>query len=214
MKMTGPLEYLDLQILRLLNVTYGHPVMDQIWLAITHLERQWWFTFVLLPILLGWFIYIYRLRSIHVLFAVALGVAISDALSYRIIKFMVNRPRPFENPEIASWLRHVGDAHGPSFPSNHAANCFAGAVILAWYFRSRAYLFYIFATLVGLSRIALGVHYPSDVIAGAMLGILVGILVRSLLLNRVSWFRLEIPVSSSDADSAHWRRRIRRPTED
>jgi undecaprenyl-diphosphatase len=123
---------------------------------------------------------------------------------------MVDRPRPFQNTEISSWLRKVGEAHGPSFPSNHAANSFAAASVLAWYFPGVGYLFYIFAGLIALSRIALGVHYPTDVIAGAGLGIFVGFLIRICLLNRVRWFVLRGFVSKSDAESYSWRIRSRR----
>jgi undecaprenyl-diphosphatase len=143
-----------------------------------------------------------------------LAVGLSDMISYRVIKFLIQRPRPFNNPEIAKWLRHVGDAHGPSFPSNHAANSFAAAVILSWYFPSLRKVFYIIAILIGYSRIALGVHYPSDVVTGAILGILVGLLIKVSLLNRWKFLRLKKSVSSSNTDSYSWRKRIRRLEQD
>jgi undecaprenyl-diphosphatase len=212
--MTAVLLWIDYEVLRFLNVTVGNPVLDQFWLCITHLDRQAWFMFGVLPLMLVVFLYIYRLKAIKPLLAVALVVALSDALAYRVIKTLINRPRPFQNPEIASWLRHVGDAAGASFPSNHAANCFAGACVLAWYFGRRRYLFYGFASLVAISRVALGVHYPSDVLGGAMLGILVGLLVRSALLNQVKWFSIGDSVSNGDPDSGNWRLRTRRLEED
>ena len=68
------------------------------------------------------------------------------------------------------------DAQGNSFPSNHAANCVAGAIILAICFPRRRYFFYIFALLVVYSRIYLGVHYPSDILGGAVVGLIAGYL--------------------------------------
>src|SRR5690606_8495323 len=124
-----------------------------------------------------------------------LAVAAADMLSYRVIKGMITRPRPLPNEEIADWVRKVGEAHGPSFPSNHAANVFAVAMILGWYFPRARYFFYAFATLVAYSRVALGVHYPSDVLCGALLGIFVGLLIRSLVLNQFRLFQPRSKIS-------------------
>lgn len=201
---------LDLAILHWINVGWSHPALDQFWLQITHLNRQLWFQVIAAPLLVLWLLYIYRENLIRPLSALVIGVGVSDMLSYRIIKTLVQRPRPFENVQISSWLRHVGDAHGASFPSNHAVNCFAAATILAWYFPRYKKFFYIFAILVGISRVALGVHYPSDVVGGALLGVFVGFLVRIFLLSQVNWFRLPKPVSTSDENSLPWRRRIGR----
>ncbi|MGZ3721939.1 MAG: phosphatase PAP2 family protein [Bdellovibrionales bacterium] len=209
-----PFHIIDIRILRWLNVDIASPKLDQFWLALTHLERQWWFVFILAPLIVLSLFYIYRLQACKLFLAVGIAVACSDLLSYRVVKGWVNRPRPFENPEISTWLRHVGDAHGPGFPSNHAANCFAAASILAWYFAGGRSLFYILALLVGLSRIALGVHYPSDVVGGAILGIFVGLLVKVFILYRFKWFRLSNNVSSSDGETLGWRRRIRRLEQD
>ena len=201
----------DLWFLHFFNVDLADPILDQVWLMITHLERQEWFRFFVLPAILIWAFYIYRLSFFKVLLVLTLAVGLSDLLAYRVVKALVNRPRPSENAEISSWLRPVGDAHGSSFPSSHAANCFAGAVVLAWYFRRRAYFFYTFAALVAVSRVALGVHYPSDVLAGVILGEVVGFLTITLLLNgnRRLWLKDSVMTTGVDSDS--WRSRTRRP---
>lgn len=202
-------EQMDLYVLRLINVDWAIPDLDQFWLQITHLEHQAWFR-MLLPFLLIGLIYIYRGRLVPVVVATGLAVGISDFLAYRVVKALVQRPRPFANPETVAWLRKVGEAQGTSFPSNHAANCFAAATVLAWYFPGQGKYFYIFAALVAYSRIVLGVHYPADVVSGAMLGIVVGYLIRGLLLNRVNWFRLANNVSSADRNSRPRRTRFGR----
>ncbi|MBX3022969.1 MAG: phosphatase PAP2 family protein [Bdellovibrionales bacterium] len=199
--MSESLWNLDLAVLKFLNVTLASSFGDVFWDTITHLDRVPWFQFVVFPLLLAWLIYIYRGGVAKVLVAMTIAIALTDTISYRVVKKAVDRPRPFNNPEISSWVRKVGHAHGPSFPSNHAANCFAGATVLSFYFRRRRYFFYSFAGLIALSRPALGVHYPSDVIAGAILGFTVAKLVEVSLFQRVAWFQLAKPVSKTNVNS-------------
>ncbi len=105
--------------------------------------------------------------------ALALFVAIALlAVIVMIIKLIVRRRRP--EGEWGSIYRNT-DPH--SFPSGHAARAFLIAVLVlglgpAWL----AVLLWVWAPLVALARAALGVHYLSDVLAGALLGILIGLL--------------------------------------
>jgi len=198
----------------LLNVALANPTLDHFWLYITQLHKQSFMVFVAFPALFMALLYIYSWRIIKPLAALTVTIGLSDAIAYRLIKNMVLRPRPFNNPEVAGWLRKVGEAHGPSFPSNHAANCFAGAAVLSWYFPRGSYFFYSLAALVAYSRVALGVHYPGDVLAGTVLGIVVGFVIRIYLLERVSWFRFHPVVSKVETYSGDWRTRTRRLEQD
>ena len=182
----------DLYLLKLLNVDWANPVLDQFWLLITQLHKHAWFQYGLAPVVLLILFYIYRLQTVKLLVALGLAIGLADTIAYRGIKGYADRERPFQNEEI-TWVRKVGEAHGKSFPSNHAANVFAAVAVLSWYFPRGRKGFYIFAILVGMSRTALGVHYPTDVIAGAALGIFVGFFVRFFLLNRYAWFRMAHP---------------------
>ncbi|MEA3489869.1 MAG: phosphatase PAP2 family protein [Candidatus Omnitrophota bacterium] len=86
------------------------------------------------------------------------------------LKDLVERPRPFMVLEGVTALISVD---GPSFPSGHATVAFFTALIMTKCFR-RWYIFYSAAAAVAVSRIYLGVHYPLDVVAGAVLGTVIG----------------------------------------
>ena len=85
-----------------------------------------------------------------------------------VVKEAFDRPRPFETVPEADPL--VGYTLGDSFPSGHAATSFAGAVVLALLVRRALPLLFALAAAVAFSRAYVGVHYPGDVLAGALLG--------------------------------------------
>ncbi len=92
---------------------------------------------------------------------------------YGGLKHLIQRPRPFAAQAetvrlLSDETRHLH--HSGSFPSGHANNAFMIAVVLAGRFRRGRWAIFGVASLVALSRVYLGVHYPSDVIAGACLG--------------------------------------------
>ena len=98
---------------------------------------------------------------------VSAGVAL---LANQAISHLWERPRPFT---AHSSLTHVLGARttDPSFPSDHAAAAFAIAFAVFAFSRRAGVGFLVVATLIGLSRIALGMHYPSDVLAGLLVGL-------------------------------------------
>lgn len=91
-----------------------------------------------------------------------------------IIKNVVARPRPYDAIEgIESVVSHLSDY---SFPSGHSLCCFEAATALAMNRTKWAIPAYVGAVLVAVSRLFLFVHYPTDVICGALLGVLFGVL--------------------------------------
>ena len=93
------------------------------------------------------------------------------------IKKTILRPRPWAglSPDL---VNHLVDQKGKnfSFPSNHAANMSGLAMVFSAIYRTYKSLFWTIAVIVIFSRVYIGVHYPSDVISGCVLGSLYGLL--------------------------------------
>lgn len=116
----------------------------------------------------------WKLACVSALVSAGLALGVNQVISH-----LWERARPFtEHPA----LTHVLSARtaDPSFPSDHASAAFAIAFAVLAFSRRGGGLFLLAATVVGLSRIALGVHYPSDVLAGAFVGYLAATLVTTL----------------------------------
>jgi undecaprenyl-diphosphatase len=109
------------------------------------------------------------------------AVAVSDWASYGIKAiFDVERP----SMRYAEPKPLVHPPHDASFPSGHAATSFAAATVLSFARPRWAPAFYLFALAIGFSRVYVGVHYPLDILGGAVLGVGVATALRWLVTNR------------------------------
>jgi undecaprenyl-diphosphatase len=113
-----------------------------------------------------------HLVSASVLAVVASGLAVTVAA---VIARIVDRPRPFvAHPQIHLFLAHAPD---PGFPSDHATAAFAIAGVLLLRLGRWALPVLLAAVALAVSRVLVGVHYPNDVLAGALLGTAAALLV-------------------------------------
>lgn len=113
-------------------------------------------------------------NAVTILVPVAISAVVAN-----ILKFIINMPRPYE---VYPFIEKLSNGGSPSFPSGHTADAFAFAIALSlvipkW---SVITIALIWASLVGISRMWLGVHFPSDVVAGAIIG-----MVSSLLFYKI-----------------------------
>lgn len=105
-----------------------------------------------------------------------LALAGSYLINNLFLKNVIDRTRPYEMIEGLRIL--IGAPHDKSFPSGHTASSFASAVVFYRELpRQYGLSALILAALIGLSRLYLGVHFPTDVLAGALSGTLIALLV-------------------------------------
>lgn len=99
-----------------------------------------------------------------------LSVALADQMVNQIFKPLFQRVRPCNIVDGVHLL--VKKTSSYSLPSSHAANFFAVATVFTYFYRKYQLVFWFIAGLVSYSRVAVGVHYPFDILVGAILGIL------------------------------------------
>lgn len=164
-------EAIDTQFLLLIN-QYHADWLDPIILTITN--RWFWVPFYAL--IIG---YIFRKRTpaaaFWVIVSIVATITLTDQIGGGELRHFIARMRP-SNPEnpISEYIHIVNDYRSGSygFPSCHAANSFALAMFLWLTFRNRltVWVMFTWAVLQCYTRAYLGVHYPGDLMAGALLG--------------------------------------------
>ncbi|MCB0570653.1 MAG: phosphatase PAP2 family protein [Phaeodactylibacter sp.] len=189
--MIGHILQLDQQLFHLLNGEWHNAFFDAI-MPYWRDKETWFPLYALFGIFLA---YRYRLRGLYFILAVVLTVGLADLASSQGFKKHVRRLRPCQDTEIQAGARLlVGCGRSYSFTSSHAANHFAMAAFIALtlgriYRRIRWPLF-LWAASIAYGQVYVGVHYPLDVIAGGLLGVLIGIVVAKVYL-RVKAVQLE-----------------------
>jgi undecaprenyl-diphosphatase len=167
------LQHLDQQLFLFLN-SHNSPFWDTVMYAIS--GRVIW-----APLYLAILLYLgfkYKRKFLIIIPFIIIAVTLADQVSVQLFKNVFMRLRPCHEPSLAGMVHLVkGECGGLyGFISSHASNSFNVALLSLMFIKRRWYTIsiIIWALVIGYSRIYLGVHYPGDVVCGAMVGAFIG----------------------------------------
>jgi len=164
---------IDLSVFHFFNATIANPLLDVVMPFLTDLNQTLFGRLLAAGI---WILLVVKGTKKERVVAVMLVplIVLTDQLSSSVIKNLVMRPRPCHEmdgmPIVANIRLLVDCGSGYSFPSGHAVNNIGAATYLSYFYRKWTWAFFTFGGLVAVSRIYVGVHYPSDTVGGAVIG--------------------------------------------
>ena len=164
----------DKQAMIFLN-NLGSSTFDPFWILVS--EKWFW---IPLYVIFLYFLYKnFNKKSLfYILLFVALGITASDQIA-NIFKFGFERLRPCHDPSLEGLLREVKCGGKFGFYSAHSSNSFVVAtyltILLGKKIKQLPYFLFVWAAIVAYSRVYLGMHFPGDIIIGAIMGILLAL---------------------------------------
>ena len=168
---------IDLSVFYFINSTISNPIFDKFFPFITNV-KNWYLAYIIL-----WSILLIKGGKIgkFASFGIILLIISSDQISSNLLKNLFERLRPCNALDDVNIL--VNCSRSFSFPSSHAVNNFAVAFYFYKLYPKLKWVLFITAALVAFSRPYVGVHYPSDILAGALIGMLIGYIFALLTLK-------------------------------
>lgn len=170
------LDQWELKILDWIVATFHCGFLDAVMPKISFLGNGGWFWIVLVLLLM------IRKRDRQTALTAALALLFSLLVANVVLKPLIGRVRPYDL-DAAIHLT-IPPPAGYSFPSGHAQASFAAATAIYRNKKKAGKAALLLASLIALSRLYLCLHYPSDVLAGALFGIILGI-IADYLVNRL-----------------------------
>lgn len=169
---------MDIAIFKLIHFTFKNDFFDLI-LPYCRMKTTW------IPLYVFFLFYLYKNYSQKywkIILLLILTVGLSDLLCANVLKIIFERPRPCLALANMLWYSDFGLCSQTfSFPSCHAMNHTALAVLLLPYFKRIGQgLLVIWVLLIGYSQIYVGVHYPSDILGGIVFGSILAYIVREI----------------------------------
>ena len=164
----------DKQAMIFLN-NLGSSTFDPFWILVS--EKWFW---IPLYVIFLYFLYKnFNKKSLfYILLFIALGITASDQIA-NIFKFGFERLRPCHDPSLEGLLREVKCGGKFGFYSAHSSNSFFVAtyltILLGKKIKQLPYFLFVWAAIVAYSRVYLGMHFPGDLIVGAIMGILLAL---------------------------------------
>ncbi|MFN4075288.1 MAG: phosphatase PAP2 family protein [Cloacibacterium sp.] len=164
----------DKQAMIFLN-NLGSSTFDPFWILVS--EKWFW---IPLYVIFLYFLYKnFNKKSLfYILLFVTLGITASDQIA-NIFKFGFERLRPCHDPSLEGLLREVKCGGKFGFYSAHSSNSFFVAtyltILLGKKIKQLPYFLFVWAAIVAYSRVYLGMHFPGDIIVGAIMGILLAL---------------------------------------
>ena len=130
---------------------------------------------------LVFFLILFLVKNLKKYWFMVFGAGVSAVLARlgitTLIRHFWQRPRPFINNNVNLIINYSNEA---SFPSGHAAFFFAIATVVYFHNKKAGILFFAGALLISLGRIFVGIHWPSDIVAGAIVGVFSGWLIHKI----------------------------------
>lgn len=172
MVLLGILQQIDLSILFFINKTLANSFLDLIMPLISH-------PYLLFGLLTVFFFFRKKDNKLALLMIIAIIV---DSVLVIGVKDFVHRERPYQVLDVRQLVS--GDDNR-SFPSNHAQLSFMLSTIVFSFYRRFGIILFLISAIIGFSRIYLGVHYPTDVLGGAIIGVLLAVAILKLNIIKI-----------------------------